>query len=351
MNILVIRVSAIGDVIHTIPAIFLFKRHFPHAYIHWVVQQKAAHLLVDQPFLEHTWVLPDKYLQPAQWQQTARTIKELRQHRWDAVIDFQGLLKTAAFTLPLLGKKYGFSSVHARERASAWFTHHHDAPDYVNIVQKNLSLASTVAYHLGATVCSPCIDDLRTTFHLAVPPKKQEQVITWFTDNQIANYLLLCPNTTWPSKHWPEDHWTSFIDLVVKAQLPITPILVGTTFGVAAQAVAAQCQQRNLPVVICPAWDLLTMCHLIKHARLLIAPDTGLLHIADFLGTPAIGIFGPTNKEKHGPFWTKINKALCIQIPCPHVYQKTHGHDGNSTCMAALTPTQLLSQVLRSLEK
>ncbi len=351
MHILIIRVSAIGDVIHNMPALFLLKHHFPHAHIHWVVQKKAAHLLIGQPFLDHVWVLPDKYLRFAQLPQTIKIIKGLRQYKWDAIIDFQGLLKTALLALPLSGKKYGFSAPHAREKINAWFTHHHDSPTYTNIIQKNLSLASAVAHHLGATTSSQSIDTLKQTFQLTAPSDKQNNVDAWLANNNISNYILLCPNTTWESKHWPNENWVSFIELFSKTNPNITPILVGTTFGPAAVQIEAICQHQKTPIVICPAWDLLTMSYLIKKSSLVIAPDTGLLHIADFLGSPALGIFGPTHKEKHGPFLTTINKELSLQIACPHFYQKTHGPDKTLNCMAALTPQQLLDQVLRYLEK
>lgn len=347
MNILIIRVSAIGDVIHTLPAVFLLKYHFPQANISWVVQKKAAHLLVDQPYLNHVFVLPDKYLHPTQLQHTIKTLAQLHKINWDAIIDFQGLLKTATLLMPLTGKKFGFSARHARERISTWFTHYHDTPTYTNIVQKNLSLASTVALELGATTSSPSPRELQSTFALVTQPEKQQQVDSWLTENHLKNYVLLCPNTTWPSKHWPTDHWCTLISLINTARLPITPILVGTTFGDAAKAIAATSATK---IHSCPAWDLITMTHLIKQAQFLVAPDTGLLHLADFLGTTAIGIFGPTSKEKHGPFWSTLNKTACLQVHCPHTYQKTHGNNPNLNCMARLTPEQVFHHLVHLFE-
>ena len=308
MNILIIRVSAIGDVIHTIPAIFLLKHYFPHARIHWIVQKKTAVLLYGQPFLDHVWVLPDKFLSPSQWNKTIEVVKEVRSYRWDAIIDFQGLLKTSILIALLQGVKYGFNHIHVREKISTLFTRYHDAPIYTNIVQKNLSLASTVARRFGDIAKSPSLEELKKTFDLCVSDDKKRCVNEWLTDNKITNYMLLCPNTTWPSKHWPEQHWVSFIELFLKSNMEVTPILVGTIFGPAAQEIATRCHAKNIDIRICPAWDLLTISYLIKHTKLLIAPDTGLLHLADFLGIPAIGIFGPTNKLKHGPFWTTISK-------------------------------------------
>ncbi len=371
MHILIIRVSAIGDVIHTLPSLFLLKHQFPQAKIHWVVQKKAADLLVGQPFLDNVWVLPDKFLHPKNWRQTFQTLKELRKYTWDAIIDFQGLLKTGILTIPLHGKKYGFSAPHTRERLSALLTHHHDTPTYTNIVQKNLSLASAVAFHQGSKTSSPTSINLQKNFELTVPEDKQKQVDYWLEDNHVTHPLLLCPNTTWASKHWPEEYWVTLTKLLREVEeglssgatwaadetasiknspkaFPLekppkspskypTPILVGTAFGQAAKNIATLCAKQNLHPLICPAWDLLTMSYLIKKSSLVIAPDTGLLHLADFLGTPALGLFGPTDKKRSGPFWSIVNQNLTVQTP--------------TADMSVFTPQQLLAKVLNYLEQ
>jgi len=92
MNILIIRVSAIGDVVHTLPSILLLKRIIPHAKIHWLVQKKAASLIKDQPYIDHVWQLPDKFFAPRNVISTVKTVQKLKLIRWDAIIDFQGLI-------------------------------------------------------------------------------------------------------------------------------------------------------------------------------------------------------------------------------------------------------------------
>ena len=95
MKILILRVSAIGDVIHTLPAIFLIKQVYPHAKISWVVQKKASALLINQPFLENVWILPDNFLYPKKWMSVIKLIKKVKQTKWDAILDFQGIVKTS----------------------------------------------------------------------------------------------------------------------------------------------------------------------------------------------------------------------------------------------------------------
>ena len=97
--------------------------------------------------------------------------------------------------------------------------------------------------------------------------------------------------------------------------------------------------------------------YLISKSSLLIAPDTGLLHIADFLGQKSIGIFGPTSLKKHGPFLSSANIKNAIQVNCPHYYQKTHGKIGKNNkkdsikhdCMYKLSSESLFKKILQVL--
>ena len=93
MNILIVRVSAIGDVVHTLPAIALIKNILPSAKIHWLVQQKATALLENQSFLTKLWILPNKFLRPKNLPHTFQIVKELRKTKWDSIIDFQGIAR------------------------------------------------------------------------------------------------------------------------------------------------------------------------------------------------------------------------------------------------------------------
>ena len=375
MELLIIRTSAIGDVIHTLPAIFYLKKTIPKAQITWVVQEKAASLLKKQPFVKKLYILPNKFLKPKNLKQTLCVLRKLRKTQWDAIIDFQGLLKTSVilFSQRTFCNKFGFSKDHARESISSLFTKHHTKPAYTNIIQKNLALASDVTTNLTKSQTCPIIDETKKDFYLHFPEKTKNIVENWlkqtpsFTTTQKTNKIAIAPNTTWPSKHWPIEHWKDFLTNLNKRfrfynrnnalqgaanathEKRLTELyLLGEEFGESALALARHVKKHNLNVNIVPKWDLLTTAYFIKNVSLLIAPDTGLLHLADFLGTRTIGIFGPTLAKRHGPFLTEENVAAAIQIPCQHRYQKDHG---KINCMQKLTPDQLCKIVLQQLNK
>ena len=352
MNILILRVSAIGDVVHTLPAIHLLKRLFPDAKISWIVQEKAADLLLDQPLIERVFVLRNKFLNPKNWRHTYNIIKQLRQTQWDAILDFQGLVKTSALLMLLKGVSYGFNRTLAREGISSWFTNHKTTPCYTNIVQKNLGLASSLqadsrlAPHLALDYqhCSPTIHELKHDFFLQIPATKKTMVDEWLTKLERPGFIVLAPNTTWESKRWPTTNWQELLKLLPYSLSEHHVILIGEYFGSQARDLATYCSGRALKIYRTPKWDLRATSYLISKSALLIAPDTGLLHLGDYLGIETIGIFGPTSAKKHGPFFSDTNKKNVIQIPCSHYYQKQHGSEKIS-CMMQLTPSMLLKNI------
>ncbi|MFH1643683.1 MAG: glycosyltransferase family 9 protein [bacterium] len=389
MKILILRVSAIGDVIHTFPAIFLIKKIIPDAKISWVVQKKAAHLLFEQSFLENVWVLPDKFLKRKNWAETTKIVKEIRKTNWDVILDFQGILKTSVILSFLKGLKIGFDKNNARAGITTFFTHKQITPKYTNIIQKNMALVSHALLKINSTYkSSPAINSLQNNFYLNYPKHKKDEVDKWLAENKINKLLLLAPSTTWPSKHWPTSNWQNLLNILDKSYFAsssvkttenilcsfserekaskdslkenkiqnTTAALLGQYFGEQALILSEYIKEKNLNVVFVPKWDLLTTAYLITKTNLLVAPDTGILHLGDYLGTETIAIFGPTLALRHGPFLKKENIKNAIQIDCPHHYQKTHGEKSQKAgdkdnCMYKLTPEKLSEKIYKIMQK
>jgi len=348
MKILIIRVSAIGDVIHTLPSLFYLKKQLPNCHIEWIVQKKAASLLQDHPLIDRLWAMPDRFLEPKNLQGTFKVLKALRQTKWDAIIDFQGILKTSTLIMFLHGKKYGFDKKNARAKITTLFTHHHTIPEYKNVIQKNLALASEVVFDLQKNMSCPTIQSLTPSLTLHINNIDEHYVNTWLSENNISHPILLSPNTTWKSKHWPLESWK---ELLVKLSSQIDQnniILIGKDFGAQGAALAQCIKEKNLPIHLSPKFSLIQTAHLMKKAKLVVAPDTGLLHLADYMGTQSIAIFGPTSKDKHGPFLYQKNIDRGIQISCSHIYQKNHGKN-NFDCMKQLSPATLFQKIITAL--
>ena len=355
MNILIVRVSSLGDVVHTLPAISLLQQQLPQAKIHWLVQNKAAEIVHLHKGITKVWQIPDNYLYPRHWHTMYKTIKQLRTYQWDAIIDFQGLIKTTIITALLNGPVFGFNQQHARSRITSIFSTHTTDAYYTNIIQKNLTLASYVCSRLTQQHSSPSLINLTNPTIFNYSQDCVTTVTSWLSENNINNHLLISPNTTWESKHWPLEYWQEFLTTLSlhTTELSITPILIGNMFGYQGTALAEFITTQQLPIKILPQWSLSNLTYLINQTHLLIAPDTGLLHLADFLGRNTIGIFGPTLASKHGPFLHPDNIRNNIQIACSHRYAKKHAKNPNTgqndTCMYTLTPNTLMHHVMHQL--
>lgn len=342
MNILIIRISAIGDVLHTIPAARLLKQAFPHAKIHWVVQQKAAAILQNQSFLDSMILLPDKPLAFKHWKATYQVINQLAKTNWDAIIDFQGILKSFVLIAALRGKKFGFAYHHARSKLISLTTHYHINPaPATNVVLKNLALASGVILKLNKNYnSSPTLTQLQKNYPLSIPIAFQKKVINWMEEHKIFNPIALSPNTTWNSKHWAVESWQQLILLLSKHQ-PYPIVLLGAHMG----GQAAQLATLSTPnFFVAPAFDLLTTSYFLKQAQLLVAPDTGILHLADAVGTPMLGLFGPTSPKIHGPIISGTHLKNTLKITCPHQYEKKHG---TIDCMDQLKPEIIAKLIIQ----
>ncbi len=354
MNILILRVSAIGDVIHTLPAIFLIKKVLPNAKISWVVQEKAASIIVNQPFLENVYVLPNKFLSKNNRGKSWKIIKQIKKQKWDIIIDFQGILKTTILSFFIPGTKFGFDYKNTRLGLTSFFTNKQITPYYTNIVQKNLSLATGVLQKTLKDKFKTCltINSIKNSFKLTIQQLDKKKITDWLKQNKINKFIILSPNTTWPSKHWPEENWVKLIQIMLRKNLNnCSIVLLGKDFGQQAKNIYEFCNKNSIKIFSTPKWNLLQTTYLISKSNLLIAPDTGILHIADFLQKKSIGIFGPTLAKKHGPFLLKENIKNAIQIKCPHFYQKTHGKTKTSVninnCMYKLTPEYLVQKVTK----
>jgi heptosyltransferase I len=350
MNILILKVSAIGDVIHTIPSIVMLKHQLPTAKITWIVQNKVHHILQHQSFIDNLVVIPDNFFSIKNWLKTFLIIKKLRKTKWDMIIDYQGIEKTSIVLWFLKGKKIGFSKDHVRSKITSLFTHCHHDPDYKHIIQKNLSLASFTLQKLCNIRACPTIETLKISNTLLFPKSIQHTVESWIRNHTTKKYILLSPNTTWQSKHWPTSRWQELIKKIYDGHYDT--ILVGEHFGKQAKILKQWSIIEKIHLISTPQWDLLHIGYLIKKANFIIAPDTGLLQLADLLETTTIGLFGPTNKNSHGPFFCKKSIKACQQALCRCKNQKTHRNclyiDEPNNCMYSISADQLYKQILET---
>ncbi|HYC60479.1 MAG TPA: glycosyltransferase family 9 protein [Thermoanaerobaculia bacterium] len=270
-RLLVLRLSALGDVIHTIPAVVSLKNA---ADVTWVVEA---------PYRELVEIVAGVEVLPVRMKKEPRAaIRAIRSARgFDASVDFQGLIKSAALGW-LSGAKtrYGFDRHAIREKAALLFTNRHVRVDAAShVIDQNLQLAS------GATGSQPV--DLET--RRAESPSLQNWDDFAVPVPGYENSIVLLPGAGKANKLWPVERFRE----LAKRIGPRAVAAWGPGERELAEAIGAR---------IAPSTNLRELAGLLQSAEVVIGGDTGPLHLADALGTKVIGLYGPTNPRRNGPY-------------------------------------------------
>lgn len=286
MNILVIKTSSMGDIIHTLPALTDVEQRFPHAKVDWVVEEDFAeiptwHANVDRviPIALRRW----KKTIWRSWRQGeySRFIKQLRQFHYDYIIDAQGLTKSALVARFARGKRFGLSSRSARDPCA--FLHYHQHY-HISWQQHAVERIRTLfAQILGYTIPSTAPDYGLNLKNCADIPRQEP-------------YLVFLPGTTWQSKQWPETYWRQLIAIAVQAGF-----YVYVNSGNAAEWAYAQRITTGINAAIAMSRHKLgELAMLIARATGIVTVDTGLGHLSAALAKPTVSIYGATAASMTG---------------------------------------------------
>lgn len=268
-GILVVRLGAMGDILHALPAVRALKLGHPVDCLTWVVEPKWAPLLEQNPCVDRLLLL-----ERGSAGGLLASLRALRRGRYRLAVDFQGLLKsavTAAIARPT--EIYGFDSGEVRERAAALFYRHRISSSAVHVVDRNLDLAAAAGGRSSVPVVFP------------LPPGKNEGELP------AGEFVLASPLAGWASKQWPLEHYRS-LAARLRTELGIPLVLngpPGSDFGPVDPAAA---HFSGLPGLIDAT----------RRASAVVGVDSGPLHLAAALCQPGVAIFGPTDPARNGPY-------------------------------------------------
>ena len=286
-RILIVRLSAIGDVLHGLPVLCALRDALPHAHLAWVVEGRTAELLAGHLALDELIVVPRR------WLKSPRAVFDLwrRLHgRFDVSIDVQGLTKSAvAARLSGARVRIGFAAPAGRE-LSPWLNNRLVAAQATHVVDRNLELLAALGIRPG-----------RVRFDLAERTEDAtlaERIIAEQCDGLAP--AIINPGAGWPSKLWSPDRFAAVARHLGNALgLPTLVVWAGATERAwADQIMAASAGWARLA----PATSLPELAAVARRGRLFLSADTGPLHLAAAVGTPCIGLFGPMPAERNGPY-------------------------------------------------
>ena len=302
---LIIRLGSLGDIIHGIPAAAALRRHFPQARIDWLVDPRYVVLLDLVDGLDRRIPFDPRGLirGGGAWS----TVSELRGAHYDAVLDFQGLLKSAALgRLAGARQTIGFPRAHLREPLAALFyTTTADPGAAPHVIDKALSLLAPLG-----------IVDRTVRFPISVPPTAVAASIAERAGPD--GYALINPGAAWPNKRWPPARFGSLAAAIRREHGLRSVVLWGPGEESLASSVAAASDGAAEPA---PATTIPDIVAIARGARLMVSGDTGPLHIGGAMGTPLVALFGPTYPERNGP-WSPDDVVLSRVTTCSCLYER-----------------------------
>jgi heptosyltransferase-1 len=303
-HVLVIRLSAIGDVVNTLPAVTLLRHALPDAVLGFVVEDRARDVVIGHPLVDRVYVFPRKrwremLRRPARWGALAREIRDwvrtLRDIRWDVALDVQSNLKGAAFAFASgAARRIGFARGHDYELNHLLSTEQVVPPaDHPHRVDKFASLAGAIGVSGDAR-----------EYVLPVDDGARARIAVWCDRQALAprSFVVLHPGTSdhGAEKRWPPESFAA-LARAIGSDLQ-RPVVV--TWGPGEEALAERvCTLSDGAARLGPATaSLLELVELLRLAAVFVSADTGPMHLAAASGVPCVALFGPKDPAVYGPY-------------------------------------------------
>jgi lipopolysaccharide heptosyltransferase II len=338
-KILIVKLSAIGDVLMATPVPRALKERLPQSRITWLVEEKSRAVVEGNPYVDETLTLPRE-----RWQRMmshgghlkalaefAGFVKDLRARRFDLAIDLQNLFRSGLMTA-LSGAPYRIGRSDGREFSRLFVTHPVESQkNYVRASESNLELLRPLGI-------KPSSYDLI----LSVSPEEEDWAERFLADEGISSkhpIATLAPATTWRNKHWTEEGFAAVSDRLYRER-KLTSVLLGSPADIPMmERIASQC--AHAPILAAGKASYKQSAALVRRSRILITVDTGLARVGLAMKTPTIALFGPTNPGH----LRQEERMTVIQKSFPCQYCRRHPTCGDRDCMRAIQPDEVMVAV------
>lgn len=312
-NIAIIKLSALGDIIHTIPAFNILRKQYPQSKISWFVEPVGAKLLNNVSGIDEIVVCNLKIKGIFNKCKEVKRLLSLYRKKFDLIIDFQGLLKSAFLGWLLNGYSIGFGKENLKEPQAGYFYKKQVAPFDENrhVVLKNIHL-------VGESVSSnPAPAPAHVIEYPLEPIPISRDLERFLSENNLEknNYLILNIGGGWQSKILDIDQYIEIINRI-KAMYKVVIL-----WGNGKERTFAREISRQTGVSMTLLFDFSELIQFIKYSRLVVTSDTLALHIADMVKKVSIGVFGPTSPWRNGSL-LKESVSIYDKLSCGFCYKK-----------------------------
>jgi heptosyltransferase-1 len=318
-RLLIVRLSSMGDVIHTLPAAQALREAFPRAMIGWLIEERWAELLYAPGSPPHgprsaqrplaDWV---HAVSLAGWrkslftlstvQQIVKVWNDVRAARYDVAVDLQGAIRSAVLAR-WSGARVVYGAAEPRESpASLWYTHPVIAPA-PHVIEQNLAIAEAVTHKKSKASLARFPRDLEA----------ERRIDEQLKAASIRDFAILNPGAGWGAKRWPAQRYGQVAKALADHGLPS---ILNCGPGEARLALAAEAaSEGGAKTIKCSITDLIALT---RRAKLFIGGDTGPLHLAAAIRVPVVAIFGPTDPARNGPYGTRSIVLRHPESPTSH---------------------------------
>ncbi|HEY2459323.1 MAG TPA: glycosyltransferase family 9 protein [Candidatus Acidoferrum sp.] len=297
---LVVRLGSLGDIVHTFPAVSALRESFPYAQIVWLTHPRWKPLVESSSLASEIWTVDTR-----SFASIRETLKHIRQIPWTASVDYQGLWKSAA--LPFFGgisKRIGFSSHTIREFGVPILYN-----ERVHATQKHIAAQNgELSIRAGASEDS-------APFTLSIPPEAQAATRGILREAQIDRYIVLSPGGGWLSKCWPAERFGALCQKI-DTQLGLRCVV---NYGPGEESLANTVRANSgkaAPLLY--DGGLQELMAILRNALCIVGGDTGPLHLAVAIRTNAVGLFGPTDPDRNGPYPNDASPRGVVSETRPH---------------------------------
>lgn len=328
-KILIIKPSALGDIVHTLPFLDTLKRNYPDASIHWVVARGLHTFLEGHPLIDRLWIFDkEKWKRPGNILQTVQELaafsRGLRREDFDVSIDLSGLLRSGLITLAANARyKIGFKE--ADEGSAFFYSHRIHGSMQIHAIDRYLKIAQAMGCRLTQVSYPFAPYDPAPAISKELP----------------REYVVITPSAGKEANRWPAERFGR-----LAAQLELPSLLIG---GKSDQPVAEQVVQHagGKAISLAGRTSIKELIPIIGNAKYFITNDTGPMHIAAALGVPVFAIFGPANPIRTGPYGEN-HTVIREELSCSPCY--AWKPCSNWQCMEAITVEKVLA-VIKKKEK
>lgn len=345
--ILIVKLSAIGDVVHTLPALNALRARYPKAHITWLVEAAAADLVLGHPAVDQVlvchrrqWI---KGLFTARWpsflQQIRIFIRRLRHRQYDMVFDFQAALKGAVWIAMARGRrKIGFDRGMEHQEHSYLVLN-----ERIRAVSQEIhALDRNILMLEPAGISRPAIEyNLPIT---AEHDRKADGLLSSLGIRDRQPFVVINPMAKWETKLWEQNKFAQVAD-GIRTDIGWPVVFTGGPGDSAYNEVILN-RMHTTAANLAGRTDLMTLAALLRRARLMVTTDTGPMHMAAAVGTPTVALFGPTAPWRTGPYG-KGHRVVRTDLPCSPCF-KRHCPD-RLACMSSIGVDQVLAAVHESL--